>query len=91
MDEAAVRAEGLVKRYGHLEALDGIDLEVPQAPSSASWAQRGGKTTAVRVLATMLQPDAGRAQVLGHDVFSRQMRCAGGSGWRASTRRSMRT
>ncbi len=69
MDGAAILAEGLVKRYGHLEALAGIDLEVPQGAVFGLLGPNGaGKTTAVRILATILKPDAGHASVLGHDV-----------------------
>ncbi len=69
MDGAAVLAEGLVKRYGSLEALAGIDLEVPRGAVFGLLGPNGaGKTTAVRILATILKPDAGHASVLGHDV-----------------------
>jgi ABC-2 type transport system ATP-binding protein len=69
MDEAAIRAEGLVKRYGKLEALAGIDLEVPRGAVFGLLGPNGaGKTTAVRILATILKPDAGHATVLGYDV-----------------------
>jgi ABC-2 type transport system ATP-binding protein len=69
MDDAAIRAEGLVKRYGQLEALAGIDLEVPRGAVFGLLGPNGaGKTTAVRILATILKPDAGHASVLGYDV-----------------------
>ncbi len=69
MDEAAILVEGLVKRFGTVTALDGIDFEVPRATVFGLLGPNGaGKTTAVRVLATILRPDAGRAEVLGHDV-----------------------
>ena len=69
MDETAIRAEGLVKRYGDLEALTGIDLDVPRGSVFGLLGPNGaGKTTAVRILATILRPDAGHASVLGHDV-----------------------
>ena len=69
MSDVAVRAEGLVKRYGKLEALAGIDLEVPQGAVFGLLGPNGaGKTTAVRIFATILKPDAGRATVLGYDV-----------------------
>ncbi|HLL49103.1 MAG TPA: ATP-binding cassette domain-containing protein [Thermomicrobiales bacterium] len=65
----AIAVEGLRKRYGALEALAGIDFEVPQGTVFGLLGPNGaGKTTAVRVLATVLIPDAGRARVLGHDV-----------------------
>jgi ABC-2 type transport system ATP-binding protein len=65
----AVIAEGLVKHYKDVKALDGIDLRVPQGSVLAVLGPNGaGKTTAVRILTTLLQPDAGRAEVAGVDV-----------------------
>src|SRR6266536_1033576 len=69
MDDSAVVVEGLRKRFGEVNALDGIDLEVDEGTVFGLLGPNGaGKTTAVRVLATILRPDGGRAQVLGHDV-----------------------
>ncbi|MFI0963864.1 ATP-binding cassette domain-containing protein [Streptomyces sp. NPDC021080] len=65
----AIRAEGLVKRYGDMVALDGVDLEVPAGKVIGVLGPNGaGKTTTVRILSTLLRPDAGRATVGGHDV-----------------------
>ncbi|GGL26896.1 ATP-binding cassette domain-containing protein [Planomonospora parontospora] len=65
----AIRAEGLVKRYGETRALDGVDLVVPQGRLLGVLGPNGaGKTTAVRILATLLRPDEGRATVGGFDV-----------------------
>jgi ABC transporter DrrB family efflux protein len=65
----AVRVEGVVKRFGATVALDGAGLEVAQGMVFALLGPNGaGKTTLVRILATLLTPDAGRAEVLGHDV-----------------------
>ena len=67
--EFAVRAEGLVKRYGSVTALDHLDLEVPVGGILGLLGPNGaGKTTAVRILTTLLVPDEGRAVVAGHDV-----------------------
>ncbi len=66
----AVIAEGLVKTYGSVRALDGLDLVVPEGSVLALLGPNGaGKTTAVRVLTTLLQPDAGSAEVAGIDVL----------------------
>jgi ABC-2 type transport system ATP-binding protein len=65
----AVVAEGLVKRFGATDALAGIDLEIAPGEALGLLGHNGaGKTTAVRILATLLAPDAGRALVAGRDV-----------------------
>jgi len=66
----AVRAEALVKTYGKVRALDGLDLEVPKGSVLGVLGPNGaGKTTCVRVLTTLLAPDSGRAEVAGIDVL----------------------
>ena len=62
-------ASGLVKRYGEVTALDGLDLEVPEGTVLGLLGPNGaGKTTAVRILTTLLDADEGEAEVAGHDV-----------------------
>ncbi|WP_152189728.1 ATP-binding cassette domain-containing protein [Georgenia satyanarayanai] len=62
-------AEGLVKTYGKVRALDGLDLRVQQGTVLGLLGPNGaGKTTAVRVLTTLLRPTEGRATVAGLDV-----------------------
>jgi ABC-2 type transport system ATP-binding protein len=62
-------AEGLVKHYGEVKALDGLDLRVSEGHVLALLGPNGaGKTTAVRILTTLLQADSGRAHVAGIDV-----------------------
>jgi oleandomycin transport system ATP-binding protein len=64
-----LEAEGLTKRFGTTQALDGIDLGVHECTVLGVLGPNGaGKTTAVRVLATLLQADSGRATIDGHDV-----------------------
>jgi ABC-2 type transport system ATP-binding protein len=64
-----IRAEGLVKSYGEVLALDGLDLGVPEGSVLGLLGPNGaGKTTAVRILTTLLEPDSGTATVAGIDV-----------------------
>ncbi|THA24800.1 ATP-binding cassette domain-containing protein [Streptomyces sp. RKND-216] len=68
----AIHAEGLVKTFGDVKALDGVDLDVPEGTVLGLLGPNGaGKTTAVRVLTTLLRPDSGTAVVAGIDVLSR--------------------
>jgi ABC-2 type transport system ATP-binding protein len=68
---SAVKAEGLVKRFGETEALRGIDLEIDRATILGVLGPNGaGKTTAVRILTTLLKPDGGRAFIDGIDVVA---------------------
>jgi ABC-2 type transport system ATP-binding protein len=68
--QGAIYAEGLVKTFKDVRALDGVDLNVPEGTVLGLLGPNGaGKTTAVRVLATLLQPDSGRAIVAGIDVL----------------------
>jgi ABC-2 type transport system ATP-binding protein len=64
-----ITATGLVKRYGDVTALNGLDLTVPEGTVLGLLGPNGaGKTTAVSILTTLLQPDAGTATVAGADV-----------------------
>ena len=66
-----IEAEGLSKRYGETQALDGVDLEVATGSIVGVLGPNGaGKTTAQRILTTLSTPDSGRAWVAGHDVVA---------------------
>ncbi|MEK3792844.1 ATP-binding cassette domain-containing protein [Paenibacillus sp. FSL R7-0204] len=65
----AIEAQGLVKIYGSNRAVDGVDLKVGTGMIYGVLGPNGaGKTTVIRMLATLLQPDAGSARIFGHDV-----------------------
>ena len=67
----AVRVAGVVKQFGSTTALAGVDLVVPEGMVFGLLGPNGaGKTTLVRILATLLEPDAGRAELLGRDVVA---------------------
>jgi ABC-2 type transport system ATP-binding protein len=65
----AVQARALVKRYGSVAAVAGVDLDVPAGTVMAVLGPNGaGKTTTVRMLTTLTEPDEGEARVAGFDV-----------------------
>jgi ABC-2 type transport system ATP-binding protein len=65
----AIVAEGLVKKYGSVTALDGMSLRVPEGTVLGVLGPNGaGKTTTVQILTTLQKPDAGHATVAGFDV-----------------------
>ena len=67
--ELAVEAIGLAKSYRDVRVLSGVDLRVPRGTVFALLGPNGaGKTTTVRILATLIQADAGQARVAGYDV-----------------------
>ncbi|WP_432184212.1 ATP-binding cassette domain-containing protein [Streptomyces tendae] len=71
MADAAITVEGARKRYGSKNALDGLDLTVMRGTVHGVLGPNGaGKTTLVRILSTLLRPDAGRVEVAGHDVVA---------------------
>ena len=71
MTTGAIETEGLVKTFGKVRALDGIDMVAREGTVFGLLGPNGaGKTTAIRVLSTLLRPDAGRAWVGGYDVVS---------------------
>jgi ABC-2 type transport system ATP-binding protein len=71
MTSAAISAERLARSFGQTHALVDVSLEVPSGSVCALLGRNGaGKTTAVRILTTLLSADSGRAQVAGYDVFT---------------------
>jgi daunorubicin resistance ABC transporter ATP-binding subunit len=65
----AIQLAGVVKAFGHVTALDGVDLTVGSGTLAALLGPNGaGKTTLVRIIATLSKPDAGLVRVLGYDV-----------------------
>ena len=69
-----IAAEGIVKRFGKVEALCGLDMTLPSGQPVALLGPNGaGKTTFVRMVATLITPDAGTLIVDGHDVVADPM------------------
>ena len=64
-----IEAKGLVKRYGSVPAVDGLDLQVEKGSLYALLGVNGaGKTTAIRMLCGLTKPDAGDAQIMGYSI-----------------------
>ncbi len=69
--DLAIEATGLVKIFGKNRAVNGVDIAVRRGTVYGILGPNGaGKTTLIRILATLLQPDAGRASILGHDLVN---------------------
>jgi len=69
MQPAAVAVHGLVKRFGEIEAVRGIDLEIAAGEVFGFLGPNGaGKSTTIGMLCTLLRPTSGAARVAGHDV-----------------------
>jgi ABC-type glutathione transport system ATPase component len=96
--EAVIRCEALVKRFGHVVALDGLDLEVPAGEVVGYLGPNGaGKSTTIRILLDLARPSAGRVEVLGADprragatLRARHRPAPGRSSVATSTRRDRR-
>jgi ABC-2 type transport system ATP-binding protein len=73
MNDPAVQTTGLVKSYRGVRVLDGVDLSVARGSIFALLGPNGaGKTTMIRILSTLVKPDAGSARVAGFDVLSQR-------------------
>src|ERR1700736_6896238 len=66
---AVIEAQGLVKRYGQIPAVRGIDLTVEEGEVFGFLGPNGaGKSTTINILCTLMRPSGGTAEVAGHDV-----------------------
>jgi len=75
MTDFAIRADGLAKTFGRTQALRDVSLRVPAGSVCALLGRNGaGKTTTVRILTTLIRPDAGRAEVAGFDAIRQPQR-----------------
>ena len=73
--DTAIHVQGLKKSYKDLQVLKGVDFEVERGSIFALLGSNGaGKTTIVRILTTLLKPDAGTMRVNGFDVLSQPVR-----------------
>lgn len=71
MPDHAIQTRGLVKRFGDLAAVDGLDLDVPAGVMFGFLGPNGaGKTTTLKMLTGLLRPTAGSATVAGFDVMT---------------------
>jgi ABC-2 type transport system ATP-binding protein len=76
---AALAVSGLVKRYGAIEALSGVDLEVRDSELVGLLGPNGaGKSTLVKIACGLVRPTTGRAEVCGARAGSREARKAMG-------------
>ena len=73
--ENAIEANGLVQRYGEVQALDGLDIHVEAGTVFGLLGPNGaGKSTTVRILTTLSVPDSGTARVAGYDVLTQPLK-----------------
>ena len=71
MERPAVSVTGLTKRYGEIEAVRGIDLEVARGETFGFLGPNGaGKSTTINILCTLVEPTSGSAAVAGLDVVA---------------------
>ena len=66
----AIKVQGIRKRFGHLEALRGIDFELKKGEFLSLFGPNGaGKTTLIGILSALARPSSGTATVAGYDVM----------------------
>ena len=76
-DNEAIYAKGLVRTFGPVRAVDGVDLEVHRGEIFGFLGPNGaGKTTVIRMLITLLTPTAGEIRVAGTTCCGSQTKCA---------------
>ena len=74
--EVAVRIRGLAKRFGNVQALAPLDLDIQQGEVLGCLGENGaGKTTLIRLLLGLIRPTQGRAEIFGLDAFAAAARC----------------
>ncbi len=79
--ELAVQTSGLVKRYGDVIAVNGLDLNIPAGQFFGLLGPNGsGKTSTIHMLATLIRPSAGKASVAGYDVVAQAVKVRGAIG-----------
>src|SRR5205814_3875717 len=72
MPEDVIRVENLVKKFGAITAVDGIQLDVQAGQIFGFLGPNGaGKSTTIKILATLLKPTSGKASVAGFDVLTK--------------------
>jgi len=77
-----ISAVNLRRAFGDVRAVDGVSFTAPQAAVTALIGPNGsGKTTLLLILAGLLQPDGGSAQILGHDVVEKNLQARSAIGW----------
>ncbi len=86
-DELAIRLRGVVKRYGPITAVDGLDLDVPAGTCVGLLGPNGaGKSTTMRLLTAQSIADEGEIEVLGYrSPASRSRRARSAASCRSST------
>ena len=73
MNDVAIRVENLQKRFGDVEAVQGVDFEVRTGETFGFLGPNGaGKSTTINMLCTLLRPTGGRAEVAGYDVVTQR-------------------
>src|SRR3989442_14537838 len=80
-EDVVLRASGLVKRFGTLTAVNGLDLEVKRGEVIGLLGPNGaGKSTTIGMILGLIRPTAGRAEIQGHDVATHREQALAGVG-----------